>query len=124
LEDAEKLRNSLRRLMWGKVGIVRARESLTAAVAQLLRWARAVDRDFCSRADLEVKNMVQVARCMAEAALWRENSVGAHYRADFPTLERGWKEHSEVRRGADVGTGSPQLKATTKKRQAKETGAA
>ncbi len=97
LEDAEKLRSSLRRTMWGQVGLVRSRESLIRATAQLARWEQLVSRPFGGRADLEVKNMVQVARCVAEAALWRENSVGAHYRSDFPQSTRpGWKQHSRV----------------------------
>jgi L-aspartate oxidase len=97
LEDAEKLLNSLRRLMWGKVGIVRTRESLVSAVAQLSRWQRVVEGPFRSRRDVEIENMVQIARCIAESALWRENSVGAHYRADFPEPCRaGWKDHSRV----------------------------
>ncbi len=95
VDDAEKLRNSLRRLMWGKVGLMRTRDSLISAVAQLSRWGRAVDRPFRLRRDMEVRNMVQVARCIAESALWRENSIGAHYRADCPDAERpGWREHS------------------------------
>ena len=95
LEDVEKLRSSLRRLMWGKVGIVRTRDSLVAATAQLSRWERQVTGTFASRSELEVKNMLQVARCIAEAALWRENSVGAHYRADYGDTHRpGWKQHS------------------------------
>ena len=98
LEDVEKVRNSLRRIMWGQVGLIRSRESLVRATAQLARWERMVSRSFSSRADLEVKNMVQVARCVAEAALWRENSVGAHYRSDFPGTRRpGWKTHSRLR---------------------------
>ncbi|MBX3305201.1 MAG: L-aspartate oxidase [Nitrospira sp.] len=98
LEDVEKVRNSLRRIMWGQVGLIRSRESLVRATAQLGRWERMVSRSFSSRADLEVKNMVQVARCVAEAALWRENSVGAHYRSDFPGTRRpGWKTHSRLR---------------------------
>ncbi|MEW6543161.1 MAG: L-aspartate oxidase [Nitrospirota bacterium] len=97
LKEADKLRSSLRRVMWGKVGIVRTRESLVSATAQLSRWARLVDRPFGSRLDLEVKNLVQVAHCIAEAALWRENSVGAHYRADFPDSRRpGWNQHSRL----------------------------
>lgn len=96
LEDAEKLRNSLRRTMWGQVGIVRSRESLVRAIAQLSRWEQMVSQSFASRADLEVKNMVQVAHCIAEAALWRENSVGAHFRSDFPESKHpGWKQHSQ-----------------------------
>ena len=97
LEDAEKLRNSLRRTMWGQVGIIRSRESLVRAIAQLSRWERMASQSFASRADLEVKNMLQVARCVAEAALWRENSVGAHFRSDFPECKRsGLKQHSHV----------------------------
>jgi L-aspartate oxidase len=96
-EDAEKLRSSLRRLMWGKVGIIRSGDSLRAAVAQLSRWSRQVSRAFETRAALEVKNMVQVARVIAEAALWRENSVGAHYRSDFPSRKgSAWRQHSRL----------------------------
>lgn len=97
LEDAEKLRSSLRRTMWGQVGVVRSRESLVRATAQLSRWIKVVSGPFVSRADLEVKNMVQVAHCVAEAALWRENSIGAHFRSDFPQVKRaGWKLHSQL----------------------------
>ena len=41
--------------------------------------------------------MVQVARCITDAALWRENSVGAHYRSDFTESNRpGWRQHSQL----------------------------
>ncbi len=97
LDDAEKLRSSLRRTMWGQVGIIRSRESLIRATAQLSRWERMVSKPFTTRAALEAKNMVQVAYCVAEAALWRENSVGAHFRADFPdSRPPGWKQHSQL----------------------------
>jgi L-aspartate oxidase len=97
LEDAEKLRSSLRRTMWGQVGVVRSRESLIRATAQLSRWMQMVSKPFATRADLEAKNMVQVAYCVAEAALWRENSVGAHFRSDFSQAKRpGWKQHSQM----------------------------
>ncbi|MCS6897952.1 MAG: L-aspartate oxidase [Nitrospira sp.] len=113
LEDAEKLRNSLRRIMWEQVGIIRSRESLIRAVAHLSRWERLVSKPFGTRGDLEVKNMVQVARCVAEAALWRENSVGAHFRSDFPDAKRpGWNRHSEIRQGTSV-TGKEMHKIQT-----------
>ena len=97
LDDPEKLRSSLRRLMWGKVGVVRSRDSLVSASAQLSRWTRQLSGTFISRPALEVKNMVQVGRCIADAALWRENSVGAHYRSDVPPGKRpGWKQHSRL----------------------------
>jgi L-aspartate oxidase len=97
LDDAEKIRSSLRRVMWGKVGLARTGDSLAGALGQLTRWERLVNRPFASRLDLEVKNMVQVARCAAEAALWRVNSVGAHYRADAPKAARpSLTQHSRV----------------------------
>ena len=103
LDDAEKLRSSLRRTMWGQVGVIRSGESLIRACAQLSRWSQLVAQPFSQRDALEVKNMVQVAQCVAEAALWRENSVGAHYRSDFPEAERaGWQQHSRLSSGEVV----------------------
>jgi len=97
VDDAEKIRSSLRRTMWGQVGVIRSGESLIRACAQLSRWAQLMAQPFSNRAALEVKNMVQVAQCIAEAALWRENSVGAHYRSDFPQNKRaGWQQHSRL----------------------------
>ena len=108
VEDAEKLRNSLRRMMWGQVGVMRSGESLIKACAQLSRWAQLVDQPFANRAALEVKNMIQVSQCIAEAALWRENSVGAHYRSDFPQTKRpGWQSHSRVLMGEGISGKKP-----------------
>lgn len=116
LDDAEKLRNSLRRLMWGRVGIVRTGESLAKAVAQLTRWSKLVAKPLSTRAELEVKNLVQVAYCIGEAALWRENSIGAHYRADHP---RGPKAHANlhsqsisVKDESSTGTGGARVPAS------------
>lgn len=109
LEDAEKLRNSLRRVMWGKVGLVRTGDSLVGALAQLSRWEHLVDGPLRTRSDLEVKNMVQVGRCIAEAALWRENSLGAHFRTDFPDRKGfAWKTHSRIQRTASPLQSLPQ----------------
>jgi L-aspartate oxidase len=108
IDDAEKLRSSLRRMMWGQVGVIRSGESLIRACAQLSRWAQMMAQPFSNRAALEVKNMVQVAQCIAEAALWRENSIGAHYRADFPQAKRpGWQQHSRLSMGEGVSGKRP-----------------
>lgn len=108
LEDAEKLRSSLRRTMWGQVGVIRSRDSLIRATAQLSRWAHLVSKPFAARADLEAKNMIQVAYCVAEAALWRENSVGAHFRSDFPHAKApGWKQHSQIVLEQPIGLKAP-----------------
>ncbi len=94
-QDIEKLRNSLRRLMWTKVGLIRTKESLQPALQQLQQWIQKLKRPPFTRPGLEVKNMLQVGHCITEAALWRTNSVGAHYREDIP-FSKGldWKAHS------------------------------
>ncbi len=112
LEDAEKLRNSLRRVMWGKVGLVRSKDSLASAIAQLSRWERQVSGAYTTKADLEVKNMVQVSHCIARAALWRDHSIGAHYRADASDHKpSGWEEHSRLQVGAKLTGSTPKIRA-------------
>jgi len=112
LDDAEKVRSSLRRTMWGQVGVIRSGESLIRACAQLSRWAQLVAQPFAQRSALEVKNMVQIAQCIAEAALWRENSVGAHYRSDFPQAKRpGWQQHSRLSMGDGISGKPPHQKS-------------
>lgn len=83
----------LQDLLWSRVGIVRSGESLAEAVGTLAGWAQApVGGD---RPAIELANMVLVGRVMAEAALHREESRGAHYRSDFPDTSPAW-QHSLV----------------------------
>lgn len=91
--DVEKIRNSLRQLMWDKVGIIRCRESLIAAKTKLREWNHILDIDFLSREELEVKNMLTVANLITDAALLREGSIGAHYRSDFKERGENWHRH-------------------------------
>ncbi|MGD9850928.1 MAG: L-aspartate oxidase [Nitrospirales bacterium] len=105
-QDVEKLRNSLRRLMWTKVGLVRTGESLKKAVDQLEGWSQKISTPSLTRPALETRNMIQVGHCIAEAADWRENSVGAHFREDFPFYKgTKWKIHSQAQIGATLVSG-------------------
>jgi L-aspartate oxidase len=93
----EKLLNSLRRLMWAKVGIIRNREGLLAALAQLAKWEERLKGRCQTRRELEIQNMVTVGRLVATAALQREHSLGAHFRSDFPEeFSAGWDRHIQL----------------------------
>ena len=95
-QDIEKLRNSVRRLMWTKVGLIRTEDSLQKALEQLQQWSRKLRVAPFHRTGLETHNMVQVGLCVTESALWRRNSVGAHYREDIPFFKGlKWKTHSQ-----------------------------
>jgi L-aspartate oxidase len=102
--------------MWDSVGIVRNAEALSAAISQLRAWSPA-DRSPAEaglqateggpgplslvpvRAEHELANMITVGRMMAEAALAREESRGAHYRTDFPQPREEWRRHVVFRKG-------------------------
>jgi fumarate reductase flavoprotein subunit len=90
----EGLREGLFDLMWDKVGIIREAAPLAEAVSTLKSIDAELDaysltdhqREFnLSWHDwMNLKSLVQVSRVITEAALAREDSRGAHFRADFP----------------------------------------
>jgi L-aspartate oxidase len=86
------IRGSLKKLMWEKAGIVRDRKGLAAAVKQLAAWDRKLRRIPLDRDHLELRNMVAVSLLIARSALQRDNSVGAHFRSDYPVKGRNWRK--------------------------------
>jgi L-aspartate oxidase len=83
--------------MWDNVGIVRDGEGLTQAASQLGAWSAAMPPGH-DRASHELANMLLAGRLMAEAALAREESRGAHYRTDFPEPRDAWLRHITFRK--------------------------
>ena len=88
---------TIRDLTWEHCGIVRDREGLEAAMATLDRteWNSA---DAPVLAAIELRNIHQVASLIAQCALWREESRGAHFRTDFPAKSDAFLKPSEVSR--------------------------
>ena len=68
-------------------------KSLNEALEKLKGWKRIEGTFFKIRRELEVKNMITVARLITTAALLREGSVGAHYRSDFKEKGSDWRKH-------------------------------
>jgi L-aspartate oxidase len=96
-EIALAVRKRVRRLMWERVGILRSRHSLLRALMEFEQIERARSLRAPSR------NFVTVALLVARAALWREESRGAHYRYDFPARDDArWRVHSINRRNSGV----------------------
>jgi L-aspartate oxidase len=87
-EIALAVRKRVRRLMWERVGILRSRDSLERALREF---------EQISHAPLGVasRNFLTLATLIARAAIWREESRGAHFRTDFPQRDdEGWRAHS------------------------------
>jgi L-aspartate oxidase len=85
-------RETVRDLMWRDAGLFRDRDGLARAVAAL---DAADAAEYPATADgRRQRNLVTVARLIAQAALRREESRGGHFRADFPARDdERWNVH-------------------------------
>jgi L-aspartate oxidase len=83
---------ALQELLWGSVGIIRDQRGLMQAVDGLAAWQDALPAPV-DRGSYELNNLILTGRLMAEGALLREESRGAHFRDDFPARVPKWKRH-------------------------------
>lgn len=85
----------VKRVMWERVGIIRDGESLRRAIAEFEQISK-------SNLSTSSNKFVTLAKLVAKAALWREESRGGHYRSDFPETRDEWQFHSIQRRDAEI----------------------
>lgn len=80
--------------MWNKVGIIRDQDGLKEAGARIESLYRSLIRGDDPLAYLEMVNMLTVARVVIQAALWRRESRGGHFRSDYPQRDDlNWIKH-------------------------------
>ena len=84
---------NLQSLMWDEVSIVRSGEGLKQAAGILSAWQNLLPQP-TDRPSYELNALVVNARLVAEAALLREESRGAHYRTDFLEPSEKWLRHT------------------------------
>jgi L-aspartate oxidase len=95
--DLVDLRESLRALMWRKMGISRDADGLRDAARQVDFWCRYVlPLVFEGPSGWAMQNMLIVARLMIAAATERKESRGVHRRIDFPDTLPEWNYHIEL----------------------------
>ena len=83
---------ALQQLMWDRVGIERTGDELAEAANTLAAWEMALPKP-SDRPSHDLRNAVMTARLMAEAALNRTESRGAHFRSDYPDPSPEWLKH-------------------------------
>ena len=105
LLDLTDIRNSLKSLMWRRVGVRRDAQGLREAIDNIDHWCRYVfPFQFAEPGGWELQNMLCVARLMIQAALEREETRGCHVRGEFPDRDdEHWNRHIAVRREAETG---------------------
>ena len=89
---------ALQDLMSYNVGMVRNAERLGWAATVLESWDRTMPAP-TDRPSHELANMVLLGRLIAEAALKRQESRGAHFREDYPDNSPAWLKHIVMAQG-------------------------
>ncbi|APV45193.1 L-aspartate oxidase [Dehalogenimonas formicexedens] len=91
-------KQGIQETMWRHAGIIRDGASLAETAALLANWQASAPGPV-SREDYEIRHLVTCGRLVTEAALYREESRGAHFRADFPWTSDKWRRHIVINSG-------------------------
>ncbi|MEO6724569.1 MAG: L-aspartate oxidase [Blastocatellia bacterium] len=92
----QRTKSRVQELMWWKVGLIRRAEDLKVAVEELTRMTE-------ENVNQRTRKFAMLARLMTEAALWRTESRGSHYREDFPVRDdHRWHVHSAQQFGQSI----------------------
>jgi L-aspartate oxidase len=91
-EAETSVRAALPQLAWERLGLLRDEAGLVAALERLEAW-RALPMGEPGVAGGELRNVILVAWLIAQAARWRRESRGCHYRLDYPAADPAWLKH-------------------------------
>lgn len=85
----------LKDIMWENVGIIRNESGLKKAIQEIEALNRNLARGSDELLYYQALNMITVSRVIIQAALWRQESRGAHYRSDYPNRDDiKWNQHT------------------------------
>ncbi|MCQ2739706.1 MAG: L-aspartate oxidase [bacterium] len=103
--DIPKLKTRLKDIMWNNVGIIRTENELMYAKSQIaeLKDNFKRNRKCANIQEYEYRNMLTVAEIVAESAIQRQESRGAHSRSDFKQTDEIAK-HSIITNNNRIST--------------------
>ena len=75
--------------MWRNVSLTRTHEDLDSAVKDLNQWSEyLLNQTLETPKAWAAQNLLTVAWMISSNALMRKNSIGVHYRVDFPSVPK------------------------------------
>lgn len=107
-----QLKKELQEVMWNNVAIIRRENGLKSALKEIVAIKNKMGRMIVPDGRgynqhlldaLELENMVLIAELVTKSALIREESRGAHYRADYPDRKDEWKKSIVLNKDKSVG---------------------
>jgi L-aspartate oxidase len=104
----QQIKSGIQNLSWQAAGICRVQSELEIALAQISAWqVELAELAEPSRLWIETRNLADYAYLLMRSALFRTESRGAHYRADFPDTYPSWQLHTiiegqEIRRSPSL----------------------
>jgi succinate dehydrogenase / fumarate reductase flavoprotein subunit len=113
-ENPYTVHSELQQTMFDLVGIIRTEDEIKTALSELEKLR---ERAAAVRAEggtaynpgwhlaLDLRNIVLIAECVAQAALERQESRGGHTRDDYPVMSPEWRKVNLVCSLASDGTG-------------------
>jgi L-aspartate oxidase len=97
-EISTAVKKRVKKVMWERVGIGRNADDLRRALKEFEQIEQA-------NLSTSSRNFVTLAKLIAAAALWREESRGGHFREDFPERnDEKFQVHSIQKLGAEIST--------------------
>ena len=119
IENVNKIREQLPKLVWKSAGICRSQEVMKNALAQIQTWRKELlalelskyilklspteqiqfdspDSEDKLRLYTETLNLIDIANLILKSALFRTESRGGHYRLDYPHSDVNWERHTVI----------------------------
>lgn len=106
-----QLKSELQEVMWNNVAIIRKKEGLEAALESIAHIKEKMNHMTVPDIEgynqhlqdaFELENMILIAELVTRSAIIREESRGAHYRADYPDKKDEWKKSIVLNINKDV----------------------
>lgn len=103
----EEFKRNLKNIMWNGAGIVRSQDLLLGAKSNLRMLSEILSKTQCQKPQdkFELQNMLLVANLIVNSALERKNSIGGHYRQDYPNLSQEKEETKYTIQKAELKNG-------------------